>query len=55
MKRCNMPSIACETVIVGASAFGAGVLLTVFMPPCALCGICGLVFLGVGVTCALLK
>ncbi len=45
----------CEAVIVGTSAFGAGVLLTLFMPAGVLCGVCGLLFLSAGVACIVLK
>lgn len=54
MKRCCGSNL-CEAVIIGTSAFGAGVLLTLFMPSGILCGVCGLLFLGAGISCIVLK
>ncbi len=45
----------CEAVMMALPAFGAGVLLTLFLPPCILCGTCGAILLGAGIVCFLSK
>ena len=37
-----------EVAAIALPAFGAGVLFTMFMPSCLLCGTCALVFVGSG-------
>ncbi|MBR2474317.1 MAG: hypothetical protein IKB51_04745 [Clostridia bacterium] len=45
----------CETALVAAPAFGAGVLVGLFMPTCVVCGACALMLLGTGAVCLLSK
>ena len=44
-----------DVVIILAPSLGAGVLLGMFLPPCALCGVCALTLLGVGAACLVLR
>ncbi len=45
----------CSTVTVALPAFGAGVLLTLFLPPGILVGACAALSVGVGVLCIVSK
>ena len=52
MKRC---CDICEIGTVALPAFGAGVLLTMFFPPCVMCGICAVAAVGYGVACFIFR
>ena len=54
MKHCCSFNV-CEVATIAMPAFGAGVLLTMLMPPCILCGVCGVILLGAGISCLILK
>ena len=45
--RSSISDVAC----VALPAFGAGVLLTLFLPPCVLVGVSALLSVGFGVAC----
>ena len=45
MKRCF---VLWEAAAVALPAFGAGVIFTMFMPPCLLADTCALIFVGAG-------
>ena len=52
LKRC---SNLCEIGLIAFPAFGAGMLLTLFLPPCALVGASALSLVVLGVLCLLCK
>ncbi len=52
MRQCCRFS-ACEAAVIGAAAFGAGIVLSLFVPCGILFGVCGTVFFVTGAACVL--